>query len=155
MNSNLVERKVRAITQDTQNARDLSDAETECLEDLLRGDEVIWNLITAQQSCTRLYADDEADGHIEARARDAASDLGPAIDYRVDQLLADAQAIVEFADEVDELEWGVTISLYASGFESVADLRAATQSALIEAGANRSLAARIKAEVGDVQEVDA
>jgi hypothetical protein len=149
MNDGAVRREARDIASDARKSRDLSDAEAETLRDLLRSDEAFGQLVTAQQAAVSVRAWDHAvDSETEELAHEGAAALGDAIDRVIDARINDAQAIVELTDSVDtDLPWGQASKLYQAGIEDIDDLRAADQAELIDAGAPRSLAARLKATV--------
>jgi len=158
-NGRTVRNESRSIAADARQTRDFSDAEAECLRDLLAYDEAFAQLVTAQQAAVLVDVDehDSVDEGTATLARDGAQAQGDAIDRVVEERIEDAQAIVTFADDAGEaITWSVASTLYRHGFTSVDDVRAASQQDLItEGGVGPSLAARIKADFDDGQEVSA
>ncbi len=151
----IVQRKARLWARDEASERDLSDAEQECLRDLLQSDEVFGQLVTAQQNAVALTSGEDDDlVDVVDHASDAAGELGEAIDIVLDKRVEEAREIVALAEAASELgTWGVFIKLYRAGYTSVEDLQTVSESDLADAGAHPSVAAEIKAYVDD-QEVE-
>lgn len=147
----VVQRKAREWARDTADEYDLSDAEWECLQDLLSSNEAFACLTTAQQAAVSIDEDlPRVDEEIHAQAREGAQHHGDALDQLIEALVDDAQEIVALAEAIDEnATWGVMIDVYQAGYQSVSKLRAVDQQELIaDAGIPPSYAARIKAEIG-------
>jgi len=151
------EQKVRSeattIAAGARRTRDLTDRESECLRDLLAGDEAFALLVTAQQNAVLVDTNDHDIGEVvEQLAVDAAGAAADAIDRIIDERVGDAKDIVVFADEVDALSWAVAIDPYQSEFRTVTDLQRATRPELVNAGMAPKLVDRVKDDVGDFVE---
>lgn len=151
----LVRTEASNIAADARKTRDLSDAESECLRDLLASDEAFGALVTAQQNA--VLVDEDVDEDVDWLATDAADKLGRAIDLRIDVKIAQAKDVIALAyDDAagESLTWTVAMQLHQAGFTTVTDLREADQQELIdEADIAPSLAARLKADHGGPEEV--
>lgn len=156
MDDRQVATEARQIAHDARQTKDISDAESECLCDLLQSDEAFGKLVTAQQAAVAIDADRfDVDAEIERLAQAGAAPLGDAVDRVISDQIKKAEAIVEFADAAgDPVTWSVAMTLYQSGYTSVDDLREASLHDFVaDAAMAPELADRIKADVGDVEEV--
>jgi hypothetical protein len=155
VNEDAVRSEARHIADDAREAHNLSDAEAECLRDLLKSDEAFGQLVSAQRAAVSVDADQhDIEKNTESLAREGAAPLGNAIDQIVELRISDAQAIVELSNDLP-VPWGRTMQLYRGGFRTIEDLKNATQQDLIEdAGVGPSIAARVKANVGSTEEDD-
>lgn len=150
-----VTRKASENARDAQSAFDLSDAERECLEDILRSDEAFGRLVTAQQAAVGVRPGDfRIDEETGEHATAAAGHLGTALDRVLSDRVEDAKHAVELAKaEGMDLPWLQGLILYEAGYRSVDDLRDATQDVLIQdAGIPPATAAKITAAVGSYRE---
>ena len=117
MNDRVVQREARNIASDLRGRDDehgLSDAEAECLRDLLGRSEAFTHLVRAQQAAVRV--DQEmvgVDEGIHNKARDGAYQCGEAIDELVQEMVSDAEAIIALARELyDDGTWAPVVDVY-------------------------------------------
>lgn len=156
MNDRVVSQKARFIARDEARARDLSDAEWECLEDLLKRDEAFGQIVTAQRAGVSLNEDDyRIDEQTADLAHEAADRLADARERVVEQRVEESKEIVALARLVDRpAPWGVMIDVYLAGFQTAEELREADLHELVaEAGIAPAIAERIRAAVNDPKEV--
>jgi hypothetical protein len=151
VNESTVRSVAKGIARDARKTKDLTDAEAECLRDLLASDEAFAFLVTAQQSAVMFdNGGFDVDDETVELAIDAAGQLGDALDRVVDDHLEDARAIEGLRQTVDAIVGIEAYHLFKVGIESIEDLHEASQSELADAKLiGPAKAATIKAEVGE------
>ena len=150
MDDRTVAREARRSARDQQEANDLTDAETECLRDLLKSDEAFSALATAQQNAVLVDEDCDVPTNVVKNARGAAEHLATCRELVVHERVQDALTIVALAEAIypKRIIWGPLIDVYRAGFETVEDLQAVSQQELTAtAGIPPSVAERIKAGI--------
>ena len=148
----VVQRKAREWARDAADEYDLSDAEWECLQDLLASSEAFAYLATAQQAAVRVDEDlDGVDEAIHAKACGGAQQHGDALDQLIGAFVDDARKIVALAEAIDRnAPWGAMVDVYQAGYQTVSKLRAVDKQRLIaDAEIAPALADRIEAELGN------
>lgn len=129
----IVRNEASNIAADAIKTRDLSDAESECLRDLLAGDEAFGALVTAQQNAVLVDADEhDINKDMQSMAAAGAGQIGDAIDWIIDKRIEQAREIVALAEcGPDVLSWGWALQLYQGGFQSLEAIRTAEQATLV------------------------
>lgn len=148
-----VAQEARRIARDARSTKDLSDAESECLRDLLQSDDAFALLVTAQQNAVLVDSDEhDVDAETAGLARGAAANAGHAIDRIVEDRIEEAETVVALADQLgDPATWGVVIDCYRAGYQSVAAVRNADLEELIaDSGIHPEVAESIKATADEV-----
>jgi hypothetical protein len=160
MNDRAVQREARDITSDLRGRDDehgLSDAEAECLRDLLQRSDAFGELVRAQQAAVRVEHDmDGVDESVHTKAHDGAYQCGEAIDQLVQHTVGDAESIITLARELyDDGTWGPVVDVYRAGYQSVENLQAADLQQLIaDAGMHPAVAEEIVEAADTLQEDD-
>jgi len=158
MNDRVVQREARDIASDLR-GRDgengLSDAEAECLRELLGRSEAFTHLVRAQQAA--VLVDQEMIGVDEGvcrKAHNGAHQQGEAIDELVQHFVTDAEAIIALARELyDDGTWGPVVDVYRAGYQSVEDLQEADLQELIaDAGMHPAVAEELVESARALQE---
>lgn len=128
----MAQKEAANIARDARTTRDLSDAESECLQDVLASDEVFAHLVTAQQAAIdAAYQADQRDlDGLENQARKGATPLGEAIDDVVEGYIEDVGLICDLADECST-SWTVATKLYYAGYRDGEFVRTADLHELI------------------------
>ena len=145
------------IAADAVKTRDLSDVESECLNDLLRSDEAFALLVTAQQNAVLVNAGDhDIDQDTEQLAVGAAQAAGDAIDRIVEGRIEDAREIAALADRgPDVLTWSWALQLYQGDFETLETIREVDQATIIaETEMSPASVAKLKADLGGQKGVE-
>jgi hypothetical protein len=151
MNDRVVQREAQEYASDLRGRDDehgLSDAEAECLRELLGRSEAFSHLVRAQQAA--VLVDQEMVGveeGISAKAHDGAHQQGEAIDELVQHMASDTEAIIALARELyDDGTWSPVVDVYRAGYQCVEDLQEADLQAVIaDAGMHPAVAEEIVA----------
>jgi len=128
----LAQTEAANIARDAQTTRGLSDAECECLQDVLASDELFVHLVTAQQAAidAAYHADHRDFDDLETLARKGATPLGEAIDDVVEGYIEDVGLICDLADACST-SWTVATKLYYAGYRDSEAVRTADLHELI------------------------
>lgn len=154
MDDRTVAQEAGQVARDARTTKGLSDAESECLADLLKRDEAFGLLVTTQQQAALVDTDDHRVDELTAHlAAMAAGSAGRAIDRLVEARIEEAQEIVALAKAVDEpAPWGVMVDVYRAGYETIEALHGVDRAVLVaDAGLAPTVAEDVLAGVA-VQE---